>query len=120
VGNVEFSKAFDRELGGITFRYVNNLDIVPHVPPAQLLGRPQLRAPTSVADFLRTIENAPREVKEAVDAVAAEEKFAHVGQLKLFLSDGSLTSGEVLHAKDRIIDHDPLKGYLPKLEAQVC
>lgn len=150
VGDVEFSKAFDSRLGSVTFRYVNDLDIVPHVPPAQLQGRPQLRAPTSVADFLRTIENAPREVKEAVAAVAAGEKFAHVGQLKLFLSDGSLTSdemqwqqreviysdtltnllqnfpsllraklGEVLHAKGRILDHDPLKGYLPKLEAQL-
>ena len=150
VGDLEFSRAFDSKLGSITFRYVNDLDIVPHLPPAQLLGRPQLRAPASVTAFLRTIENAPREVKEAVEAVAAGEKFAHVGQLKLFLSDGSLTSdeaqwqqreviysdtltnllhnfpsllraklGEALHAKGRILDHDPLKGYLPKLEAEV-
>ena len=35
VGDLEFSSAFDGILGNVTFRYVNYLDIVPHVPPAR-------------------------------------------------------------------------------------
>jgi triacylglycerol lipase len=60
VGDPEFSSAFDTILGGVTFRYVNDLDIVPHVPPARLPGRPLLRAPVSATDLLRTLENVPR------------------------------------------------------------
>jgi triacylglycerol lipase len=151
VGNEEFSTAFNSALGSVTFRHVNDLDIVPHLPPTQLPGRPVLRAPSSVIDFLRTLENAPREVQEALEVVVAGERFAHVGQLKLFRCDRSLTSnerewqereviysgtvadllrglpsllraklGEALRAEDRLLDHDPRNGYLPKLEAQLA
>jgi triacylglycerol lipase len=149
VGDPKFSRAYDEALGNVTFRYVNNYDIVPHVPPMHLPGRPVLRAPHSTADFLSRIGNLVRQALDAVKAIFAGQKFAHVGQLKLFLKDGSLTSdesewrkrelgspfsvadlfgdfpgvlraeiGEVKHAGDRIRDHDPLNGYLPKLEAQ--
>lgn len=149
VGDPNFSTAYDTGLKSVTFRYVNDLDIVPHVPPVQLPGRPQLRTPSAVTDFLGTIRDAPREVMEALRAITTGEKFAHVGQLKLFLKNGSLTTdmaewqnreviysdtlahlfdnlpsllraklGAVLREKDRILDHDPLNGYLPKLERQ--
>ena len=41
VGDPEFSAAYDDALKGVTFRYVNDLDIVPHVPPARM---PEARA----------------------------------------------------------------------------
>jgi triacylglycerol lipase len=150
VGDPEFSSAFDTILGGVTFRYVNDLDIVPHVPPARLPGRPLLRTPVSATDLLRTLENVPRDVLEALGAVIAGEHFAHVGQLKLFLVDNTLTDDEllwqereviysgtlvdllrnapsllraqlasVLRIGNRLLDHDPLNGYVPKLAAQL-
>jgi triacylglycerol lipase len=150
VGDPEFSSAFDTILGGVTFRYVNDLDIVPHVPPARLPGRPLLRAPVSATDLLRTLDNVPRDVLEALGAVIAGEHFAHVGQLKLFLVDNTLTDDEllwqereviysgtlvdllrnassllraqlasVLRIGNRLLDHDPLNGYVPKLAAQL-
>ena len=36
VGDRIFSEAYNEELGGVTFRYVNNYDIIPHVPPDKL------------------------------------------------------------------------------------
>ncbi len=85
-----------------------------------------------------------------LSAVLEGEKFAHVGQLQLFLRDGTLTSeeelwqereviysgtlgnllrnfpsllrarlGQVLSEEKRILDHDPLNGYLPKLERRL-
>ena len=78
------------------------------------------------------------------------DRFAHVGQLLLFLPDGSITSDEtawqereviysgsvadllrtgpsLLQAQlalarrpqDRLFDHDPLRGYLPRLMAKL-
>jgi triacylglycerol lipase len=103
VGDPEFSSAFDGILGSVTFRYVNDFDIVPHVPPAQLPGRPLLRMPDSATDFLRTLENAPRHVLEALKPVVAGEHFAHVGQLKLFLADNVLTDDKLLWQEREVI-----------------
>jgi triacylglycerol lipase len=148
VGDPAFSTAYDAVLGSATFRYVNDFDIVPHVPPAQLPApAPVVRLPSSVGDFLRSLETAPLEVRDALSAVVAGERFSHVGQLKLFLPDGTVTSddlawqqrevvysgtllallrdapsllrsglAEALTEQNRILDHDPLRGYLPKLE----
>ena len=149
VGDPLFSSTFDQRLGTVTFRYVNDLDVVPHLPPVQLPDRPAL--PTvSLTDLLGTIEHAPLEVRRALAAIIEGEKFSHVGQLKLFLPDGTLTSDdeqwqereffysgrledlfrnlpslfqaklrEILLSANRFRDHDPLNGYLPKLEAQL-
>lgn len=150
VGDSRFSMAFDAKLGTVTFRYVNDRDIVPHLPPAKTPARPVLSAPASVIDSLRNLSQIPSAVREALTAVGEGETFAHVGQLKLFLEDGSLTDeegfwrerevlysgtienlirsgsnlfrvalGKVLGADRRILDHDPLNGYLPKLERQL-
>jgi hypothetical protein len=87
---------------------------------------------------------------QASGALTQEQKFAHVGQLKLLLKDGTLTSDDelwqerelgfgteiskllgslpnqlgtallkIIRADRRILDHDPLNGYLPKLERQL-
>lgn len=150
VGDSRFSMAFDAKLGNVTFRYVNDRDIVPHLPPAKTPARPVLSAPPSVIDILRNLPQIPSAVREALTAVGEGEAFAHVGQLKLFLEDGRLTDkeefwrereflysgtienlirsgsdlfrvalGKVLGADRRILDHDPLNGYLPKLERQL-
>jgi triacylglycerol lipase len=150
VGDPAFSAGFNTALGSVTYRYVNDLDIVPHVPPTLLPARPVLRTPDSVLDFLRAASNQPAKILAAVNAMAAGERFEHVGQLRLFQSNGDITSDELewqqreviysgtlsdlvknvphlvrtqlaqmLRAHDRILDHDPLRGYLSKLEARL-
>ena len=78
------------------------------------------------------------------------DRFAHVGQLLLFLPDGSITNDETawqereviysgsladlvrngptliraqfdeaLRPQDRLLDHDPVRGYLPRLLARL-
>jgi hypothetical protein len=150
VGDPDFSSAYNAALGEVTFRYVNDQDIVPHLPPVLLPGVPIFRGPTSLASSLRWLEGAPEEVQDAIRAVIKGETFAHVGQLKLFLDNHTLTSddaqwqkrelshagtlgdllgsdpkqlraalSEILTAGNRLIDHDPLTGYLPRLSAQL-
>lgn len=150
VGDSGFSAAFNAKLGNVTFRYVNDRDIVPHLPPPKAPARPVLSAPSPVMDFLHNLPQIPPAVREALAAVGEGETFGHVGQLKLFLADGTLTDeekfwrerevlysgtiddlirsgsdlfrvavGKVLGADRRILDHDPLNGYLPKLERQL-
>jgi triacylglycerol lipase len=148
VGDPVFSRAFDQALGPVIFRYVNDLDMFPHVPPIHLPARPMLRAP--LFDSLRKVKDLPNEIHTALSAMFAGEEFSHVGQLRLFRPDGSLTSDEqewqqreviysgtfsnllqnfpnllraelakLLQEQNRIAHHDPLNGYLPKLEAQL-
>jgi len=135
VGDTEFSKAFDAQLQAVTFRYVNDLDIVPHVPPVDL--------PRPVGPSLLNIVQHIRDV-------LVPEVFAHVGNLKLLLADGTVTddaglwndrevtyagsiagffgelphlmqvkAAQLLREQERILDHDPVNGYLPKLRALV-
>ena len=144
VGDPAFCSSFDQALGPVTFRYVNDLDIVPHVPPTRLAAR-------AVFNFLRDARNLPGEIHAALSKAVKGEEFSHVGQLRLFQSDGSLTSDEgawqerevvysgsfsdllknfpnLLRAElaklpreqNRIAHHDHLNGYLPKLEARLC
>jgi len=150
VGDQAFSSAFDDALGTVTFRVVNDLDIVPHLPPVRLPETPRRDVLASLTDSLRTIATAPSGVHQALGAIISGQGFAHVGQLRLFLRDGSVTSdalewqarevvytgtltelfrsapsllraalSDALRPQDRLLDHDPLRGYLPKLEAQV-
>jgi triacylglycerol lipase len=150
VGDPAFSTAFDQALGAVTFRYVNDLDLVPHVPSTRLAAKPMLQAPRTLHDLLRKARDLPREIHAALDAVIEGERFSHVGQLLLFRRDGSITSdeqewqnreavysgtlsellgtfpgllraqlGQLLRTQNRILDHDPVHGYLPKLEARL-
>jgi hypothetical protein len=148
VGDQQFSSAYDTALGHVTFRFVNDLDIVPHVPPVRLPGAPGQVIQASTADVTPTLDDAPSGIREALISVVSGHVFAHVGQLKLFLRDGSLTDDKLawhqreliysgtfsellrdysalaqgglnslLRSQDRILDHDPVRGYLAKLEA---
>jgi triacylglycerol lipase len=146
-GDSAFSGAYDKALGPVTYRYVNDLDIVPHVPPERLPWAPRLRLSRSVHSLVKL---RPRDVVRELRAAVMGETFKHVGQVCLLLRDGTLTSDEsewqkreviysgtvatlLSHLPDliqfqlsrtitedrRILDHDPVNGYLPKLEAQL-
>ena len=103
VGDATFSDAFDGKLGTVTFRYVNDRDIVPHLPPVRLPNVPTLRLPSSLVDFLKTIEHTPLEVQNALSAIVRGERFAHVGRLQLFLPDGTVTDDERLWQQRELI-----------------
>lgn len=150
LGDPDFSTTFDRALGHLTFRYVNDLDVVPHLPPTLLPARPKLCTPADVRGFLQTAGKLRKELLSAVSATTTGDRFGHVGQLRLLRSNGTVTSdelewqqreviysgtlselmksfpqlwrsqlGQLLRAHNRILDHDPLNGYLPKLEARI-
>jgi triacylglycerol lipase len=150
VGDSRFSDAYNTVLGRVTFRYVNDLDIVPHLPPAQLPRALVVHQRPSARTVLRTLRNAPEQIATGIKLLIQGERFAHVGQLMLFMPDGSLTADErawqqreaiysgpllqllrdspsllraglrkALFAHDRILHHDPLKGYLRRLEARL-
>jgi triacylglycerol lipase len=148
VSDQEFARAYDARLGTTTFRYVNDFDIVPHLPPASLLALPRRGDARDGENVLQraaaSVASAARAVMRAFD----QQSFVHVGQLKLLQKDGSVTSDErewqkrevlysgpllklpgqlpelvhsqfvkLLRAGDRLLDHDPLRGYFPKLRA---
>jgi hypothetical protein len=150
VGDPEFSAAFDAKLGALTFRYVNDLDIVPHVPLTRMLGGSAFSAQSSPTGIVGRIINFFGGGGKTSGALTQEQKFTHVGQLKLLLKDGAVSSDDklwqereigfgteidkllgnapnqigialqkIIRADRRILDHDPLNGYLPKLERQL-
>ena len=141
VGDPAFSSAFNESLGAVTFRYVNDRDIVPHIPPPRLPARAMLRS------FAPTIDL--HEIQAAIHTFVEGERFEHAGQLRL-LRDGAMTDdpqerqaqefilsrrlkeiltmfphlvraelGQLLSVQDRFLDHDPAHGYLPRLEARL-
>ncbi len=145
VGDKIFSSAYDLVLGNATFRYVNDLDLVPHVPPENL-AVPVKDIPSlffSGGSFIG-LENA----EEGAQSLIMGEGFAHVGQLRLFIGDevstnesdfkvrelfsGSATDfisdgpallrfqfANAIRASQRLLDHDPANGYLPKLKKRL-
>jgi triacylglycerol lipase len=144
VGDETFSNAYDQALGKVTFRYVDNFDIVPHLPPKQLPAPfPPVRFPTLSGGLL----GLGQQLEGNVETLVTGELFQHVGQLKILLGDGTIsTSFADWRARDpfevpanplealalvrgrlnlalnggrELLDHDPVTGYLPKLERQV-
>lgn len=147
VGDPEFSAAYDAALGPATFRCVNDLDVVPHLPPTRLPGRFAIQKPVGKGGVLQKARAIAGELRGALATVVQGVTYAHAGQLRLMLPDGTLTSDdlewhkrEVLYSgtldallknlptllqaqlsqmfrsHDRILDHDPLNGYLARLE----
>ncbi len=144
----EFSAAYNAALGDVTFRYVNDVDVVPHLPPARLPGPLKVRLPASGSGLLQKARELSGEIRGALSTMIQGAQFSHVGQLRLLQRDGSLTSDELewqkreviysgtfaellknfpsllqaqisqmLRTQNRVLDHDPLNGYLAMLEA---
>jgi triacylglycerol lipase len=67
-GDLNFAKSFDGQLQSVTFRFVNNNDLVPHLPPDKLLNNKLVR------DF------TPPALRD----------FKHIGLLRYFDADGNL------------------------------
>ena len=142
-GDKTFSDAYDQALGDVTFRYVDNFDIVPHLPPEQLPAPfPPVHFPTLSGGLL----GIGRELEGDLGTLITGELFQHVGQLKILLDDGTISSSLsdwqardpfeaafpanpldalalvrgrlnlALNGGHELIDHDPVTGYLPKLE----
>ncbi len=89
VGDTVFSGAYDQELGEMTFRFVNNYDIIPHVPPVKLPA-----SPSFPRDIPESFNNLLSGIEQGVRNFLAGETFAHVGQLRLFI-DGTFPSDPI-------------------------
>ena len=109
VGDKAFSDAYDSVLGDVTFRYVNNHDIVPHVPPKRLPA--PLPTPGDLLDLRQDFAS----VVGAVNTLATGELFAHVGRLRLFI-DGQPISDNVadFEARDPFEFHATLDPVLAR------
>jgi hypothetical protein len=133
----------------VTFRYVNNFDIVPHVPPTQLPAPsppvPFPHLPGSFLDLRHDVDAA----LDTVNTLVTGERFADLGQLRLFIGDRAISEDQAdLAARDPFelevpkdplealslvrarltltlegyrgfLDHDPVTGYLPRLQNQL-
>jgi hypothetical protein len=149
VGDQTFSDAYDQALGDLTFRYVNNFDVVPHLPPEQLPAAfPPVRFPQLPGGLL-DVRQGLDDALGLVNTLIAGERFTHVGRLSLFV-DGHPVSHEpadfrardpfvlelpldpleaLLRVRARLnlalnggrglLDHDPVTGYLPRLQNQL-
>jgi triacylglycerol lipase len=85
VGDPAFRTSYDRVLGNVTFRCVNDHDPVPHLPPRELsrIERTVISGGvTGVAElfgFLTPLLEAP-------------ERYEHAGQLRLLLANGGIST----------------------------
>lgn len=91
VGDGGFAAAYGARLGGRTFRCVNDRDLVPHVPPKVLSGLERL-----------LVSGTPKRLADlgaALQEVQREDRYEHVGQLRLLLPGGGLTSDPAQEAE---------------------
>lgn len=84
VGDPGFRARYDGALGHLTFRCVNDRDLVPHVPPRRLSRFEQMLiqpgAP-SLSALAAALAGGP----------AADELYEHAGQLRLLLAGGGFS-----------------------------
>jgi triacylglycerol lipase len=114
VGDRTFSDAYDAILGEVTFRHVNNYDIVPHVPPERLPA-PLPPLPGDLLDVRQDLAD----VVSGVDTIVTGELFTHVGQLRLFIDgtpEANAITGQTVSQKvTDFNDHDPFVLHPPDL-----
>ena len=102
VGDEEFCAGFKALLGDRLFRYVNDQDIVPHVPPVALAHLQLLRLPTLgrfsgfhlLKDPIAMLTRVAGEVADQIGDLASGETFSHIGLAKMLRADGRLITDE--------------------------
>lgn len=82
VGDPTFQERYDAELGPITFRCVNDRDPVPQVPPGEL---------TMIEETVFSQRNLTEKARRIFSRTPTS-RYAHAGQLRLLLPDGSISS----------------------------
>jgi triacylglycerol lipase len=84
VGDPAFCARYEETLGGITFRCVNDRDLVPHVPPRELTQTERVLATPSVRSIV--------ELGDAlVHGAESTDRYEHAGQLRLLLPNGEVS-----------------------------
>jgi hypothetical protein len=108
VGDTVFSDSYNQKLGGVTTRFVNNYDLIPHVPPVKL---PE---PLPILDSLpSSLNELLSDVVRNSSAFLEGEPFAHVGQLRLFIDGPFLLdpiTGEIVSDKEMDFEKHDLIG----------
>jgi triacylglycerol lipase len=84
VGDPAFRARYDKALGGMTFRCVNDRDLVPHVPPRELTKTEQVLARPSVHNIAELAD-------ALVHRTESPDRYEHAGQLRLLLPNGGLS-----------------------------
>jgi triacylglycerol lipase len=84
VGDPTFRDRYSATLGDITFRCVNDRDVVPHVPPRELSQTEGVLASPSARGIVE-LAGAIVENRESTD------RYEHAGQLRLLLPEGGVS-----------------------------
>lgn len=84
VGDPTFRSRYDELLGRITFRCVNDQDLVPHVPPRELSQSEQVLIDPSASRIAKAAE-------ALVHGHPETARYEHAGQLRLLLASGGLS-----------------------------
>lgn len=94
VGDAEFSKALDDALNGRFLRYVNDQDIVPHVPPIGLPHPLEMRMTALAQTQHLSFRDKVLGLAEDVRRLFEPETFSHGGELMFLAGDGALITDE--------------------------
>jgi hypothetical protein len=143
VGDPQFRVRYESSLGRVTFRCVNDRDLVPHLPPRELgsteraIANGSVHAIAALADTLASRSQEP------------PDRYEHAGQLRLLLPNGDVNQdlaaeasseprflaqprtarslflelpGLLVQAPELLMDHFPINplthaGYIERIEA---
>ena len=85
VGDLTFRARYDHMLGNITYRCVNDRDLVPHVPPRTLSRAEERLLVTSNLTRTGNLFDSLAHPQDAADV------YEHAGQLRLLLANGRVS-----------------------------
>ena len=94
VGDAEFCTALDDALGGQFIRYVNDQDIVPHMPPVGLPHPLELRMTALAQTPQLSLKDKILGLAGDVRRFFEPETFSHSGTLMFLAKDGALITDE--------------------------
>jgi hypothetical protein len=86
VGDSVFRDRYNKALGAITFRCVNDQDLVPHLPP-RTLTKPERGVITSIS-HLSIVEFAGA----LIPSEGVTDQYEHAGQVRLLLPSGQISN----------------------------